>query len=246
MTETTHLRHPVVAHKNGVATLTLTNASVEVGADGKNILVSSNEGFESRGSAEPAKEGARLISDKKAELNGVIVEQALDGHLIITAPEGVDDVEGELRATDDFEVGQLTENGVFFGYSTDADGTKRAWFSDIADAQDSEGKRLATSFNDAAAFAKKRNQENHLGHADWIVAPTWNGQKKGGFDALSALFNNQAMVEGFEAGAQYWSSTSVHAQDSGYKSFVSFKDGTRGAAEEGDRKFFRLARSVAV
>ena len=247
MTELTRLRSPSARLDwEDFATLNLTNVEVMVSPDGNTVLVSSNDGWQHvkrSVSAEPH-QGAHLNNGKEAELNGVLIHQATDGHLIIeTSEDAVVEFAGFPEK--DLKVGQLTQNGVFIGASTDADGAKRAWFADINDVQDSEGKRLKATFNEAAAIAKERNAQNHLNHDDWIVAPTANHQP-GAIDVLKTLFNNRAAVGGFEAGAQYWSSTPVFALNSNYKHTVDFETGVRGAVDEKTPLSFRLVRSVKL
>ena len=244
MTELTALRHPVGHFDTN--TLEVTNASVSVSEDGLKILVSTHDGWQhvkTPVSAQP-QQGVHINDAQTAEVNVVIVQQATDGHLVIATSEDAV-VEFAGFPEKDLEVGQLTQNGVFIGASTDTDGAKRAWFADINDVQDSEGKRLKATFKEAAAIAKERNAQNYLNHDDWIVAPTANHQP-GAIDVLKTLFNNRAAVGGFEAGAQYWSSTPVFALNSNYKHTVDFKTGVRGAVDENTPLSFRLVRSVKL
>jgi hypothetical protein len=180
-------------------------------------------------------------------LNGVTIEQALEGHLVITAPSTTNVFAALPEKA--LEAGQLTENGVFVAVSTDKDGTKRAWFADLADAQYNSGARLSADFNQRAAYAAQLNTENHLGHNDWVVAPSHSGNyKEASFDVLSAMYNNRAAIGGFDEAAQYASSSRVHASRSAgaYMHTVDFKNGNGSAVEETARLPFRLVRSVKL
>lgn len=248
MTETVAMRNIKTKPENdtGTAILKLVNVEVKVSANGKNVDVSTNDGFQlvKRPAAAAPEKGIHTSADhKKVDLHGVTVEQAADGHLIISG-ENIE-CQGKSGASDKLQVGQLTSEGIFFGYSTDENGATRAWFADLDDAKDREGKRLSANFNERAAYAQKRNQENHLGHNDWIVAPTWHG-KKGEFDALRALFDARAKVGGFKAGEKYGSSTRVYAEFSEFTQTVDFRTGRRNSVDETTGSPFRLVRSVAI
>jgi hypothetical protein len=219
----------------GAAVLKLVNAEVKVSPDGKNVQVSA-VGFQTR--KKPAV--AETLQDG-VDLHGVIVQQAANGNLIITRDEDVS-CKGSLAPSQDLQPGQATKDGIFFAYSTDKDGTKRAWFTDLNVAQDDEGNTLSLDFNERAAYAEQRNQESHLDHNNWTVAQGWEGSQ---FNALAALFNARAAVGGFEA-AQYGSSSRVYAAHSGLVQVVDFKTGIRNAVEETARTPFRLVRSVKV
>ena len=232
-------------HDTGEATLKLINVEVKVSADGQNVSIKTNDGFQTvkaPAPAEGASKGAYICEGStKAVLNGVTIEQADDGHLIIA---------GNYKyhfehPSEERQAGQLTKEGIFFAISTDENGKKWAWYADIDDAKDSEGKTLSANFNERAAYAQERNQQNHLGHNDWVVASAWTG-KKGDFNALSTLFDNRVKVGGFDATAQYGSSSSVHQSDSGYVQVMDFKTGVRGAVEESTRQRFRLVRKIAI
>jgi hypothetical protein len=73
--------------------VTIGNATIEVSADGKKVGAYAPDGFEVKAAAstETAAEDKKISVSKDFNavvLNGVTIEQAADGHLIITAPGG--------------------------------------------------------------------------------------------------------------------------------------------------------------
>ena len=148
---------------------------------------------------------------------------------------------GPRHAKPDPEVGQLTRDGIYIGRFAGKDGVEKDYFADPRDAQDSNGKRLALDFNEAAEYAKKSNT---LGFTDWVV-PTGVNDRNGAPDILGALFNNRAKIGGFtETG--FYRSSSVYGFRDGSARTQNFKNGSKIGGFKAGGEFVRLVRSVPV
>src|SRR5437762_1894389 len=125
-------------------------------------------------------------------LNGVSIEQAADGHLVITAPGTVFTKAGVANDRAASNPGDRMPDGrIYAGISPD---THKPMYTTPEDAP------LTYTFNEARKYAAELEAN---GHKDWRV-PTKA--------ELKVLFNNRAAIGGFDAsglnpGGWYWSST---------------------------------------
>ncbi len=223
------------------STLLLDDARVEVSADGKKVTAYTDAGVEARG-ATPDDDAAHgtninISSDfNKFVLNGVCIERAADGHLVVTAA-AVTVVHKQAAANDanwdapakekaktaekPLRVGQMMEDGTkFTGMSPD---TGKPMFVAPAD------EPATLSFNAAAARAAEKSKETGKEYRIPSQAE------------LNAIFNNRAALGGFNDNLApwYWSSTSSIGAG---KQCQSFRDGSQGYDAVTGRLSVRLVR----
>jgi hypothetical protein len=185
---------------------------VEVSQDGKQVTAYAKDGIETKAaSGEGSAQGISISADfNTVVLNGVTIQRAADGHLVISAPGGTvkqaapandglfpsiasSDVSRLLPATKAvLKIGEKMPDGtVYAGISPD---TGKAMYTTPADAP------LTYTFNQSQKYAGKLDAH---GHKDWRV-PT-----KG---ELNVLFQNRADIGGFDISGSnpagwYWSSS---------------------------------------
>ena len=153
-----------------------------------------------------------------------------------------------------YEVGQLTQEGIFIARLKDKDGVEKNWFADVTDAQDSKGKRLGLTFNEAAKFA---TNSNSLGHHDWIVPPGLR-DPHGRPDVLNALFNSKSKgafkgtfdeTGSWQTGSLFsgwYRSSSLYWNQDSYAQVQRFIDGNQDDDYKRLPLAVRAVRSVAV
>jgi hypothetical protein len=211
----------------------------EVSADGKKVTAYTKDGVETKavGTAAAAEEGTKISISKNFNaivLNGVTIEQAADGHLMITAP-GVTVIHKPAAANaaapanntavktakDALEIGEKMADGTIYAGMT-ADGKQQIYA--MPDNLD-----VCMTFNDAAKAVEKLNSQKALGHDDWQIPALENvyvlykNQNEG---ALRGTFNtngNKGSVSDYPY--WYWSSTKKDRINSSYMRSVRFSDG---------------------
>lgn len=196
-----------VNKETGLVTATIGNATVEVSADGKKVTASAKDGVEIKAvtAAAAAEEGTKISLSKDFNavvLNGVTIEQAADGHLVITAPGGTvitkpapaNDTAVKV-AKDALEIGdKMTDGTIYAGISPD---TNQPMYAAPADAP------MSMDFNAAAKYAK----DLEVGGKKGFRVPSkaelnvmFQNREKG---ALKGTFN----LTGSGPAGWYWSDT---------------------------------------
>ena len=204
-----------------LSTVTIGDFRVEVSADGKKVTAYTKDGVEAKaaGTAAAAEKGTKIsISEdfNAIVLNGVTIEQAADGHLVITVPPGVTVIHKPAPANDTSAIallsGQKMADGSVFAGMT-ADGKQQIYAMP-------EDLDVTMTFNDAAKAVKKLNSQKALGHDDWQIASLENTRvlyKNQNEGALKDTFNTSGNKgSGSSCPVWYWSST----EDRGNSSFV--------------------------
>lgn len=223
-----------ISFKDGVSTVTIGDAKIEVSADGKQVTAYTSNGVEtkpsanSRGStAAAAEEGAKISISKDFNavvLNGVTIEQAADGHLVITAPGGivinkpaVANDTAVKAAKDALEIGDKMADGTVYAGISPTTGNQM--FALPAD------ESLTMSWRKAMKVAKKKDAH---GHKDYRVPDAeelnvlYQNKDKG---ALKGTFNASCSGDG----GRYWSSSSLNTVLDFYARVQRFSDGNRGS-----------------
>jgi hypothetical protein len=149
-----------VSKETGLVTATIGDAKVEVSADGKKVTASAKDGVEIKAvtAAVAAEEGTKISLSKDFNalvLNGVTIEQAADGHLVITAPGGTVITKPApandtaiKTAKDALEIGDKMADGtIYAGISPD---TNKPMYAAPADAP------MSMDFNAAAKYNTPR------------------------------------------------------------------------------------------
>lgn len=249
-----------VSQETGLITATIGDAKIEVSADGKKVTAYTKDGVETKAvtASVATEEGTKISLSKDFNavvLNGVTIEQAADGHLVITAPGGTvinkpapanDTAIAAAKAA--LEVGQLTAEGIYIGRLKDKSGVEKDYFASPTDAQDGNGKRLSLNFNKAAEYAKNSNA---LGHNDWTVPTGWS-DKSGAPDVLNAMFNNKSTgafkgtfdETGSYPSGWYWSSSPNYSI--GYAEIQRLSDGGQDSGGKSHGLSVRLVRSLTI
>ena len=183
------------------STVEIGAAKIEVSADGKKVTAYAN-GVETRASAisstVPA-EGTHIDISKgfnAVVLNGVTVEQAPDGHLVITAPGTVFMKSPAANDSEPKAGDRMADGTIYAGKSPD---TGMKMYATAADAS------LTMKWKKAMDYAAGLDAH---GHQDWRVPSKgelnllWENRDKG---ALKGTFN----VTGSYPAGWYWSSTEL-------------------------------------
>ncbi|MGH9422572.1 MAG: DUF1566 domain-containing protein [Thermoanaerobaculia bacterium] len=199
--------HVSVTEEQGI--VTIGNATVEVSADGKTVTCYTTDGVETKAAATPtaSAEGTTISISKDFNavvLNGVTIEQAADGHLVITAPGGT--VLNKPAPANDTSVAALklgmamTDGSIFAGLTADGKQYILAMPTDLD---------VTMTFNDAAKAVNRLNATKTLGHDDWQIPSLENLrvlQKNQNEGALKGTFNT-ASPNGPTFPGEYWSTT---------------------------------------
>jgi hypothetical protein len=244
----------IIAQPSGMSTLDLGDKKVDVSPDGGIAIAYSWDRVETRRkSAEEAEEAPLSISEDFStfSINGVVINPAPDGAIVIAADPGVDvqlrkPSSGPSEETAP-EPGQMTQEGIYIGSFADAGGAEKHWYADEADVKDAQGNRAALTRAEAFAHAQASTA---LGYEDWIVPPGWNDAEDRP-DILSALFNSKsrdAFAGSFEeTGANpagwYWSAGQVPEVE-GFARIQRFSDGARANDAASSRFSLRLVRCL--
>ncbi|MFA5911064.1 MAG: DUF1566 domain-containing protein [Vicinamibacterales bacterium] len=213
-----------------LSTVTIGDSKVEVSADGKKVTAYTKDGVEAKaaGTAATAEEGTKISISKDFNaivLNGVTIEQAADGHLVISAP-GVTVIHKPVPANDTSAIAllagqKMADGSVFAGMTADGKQQIYAMPNDLD---------VCMTFNDAAKAVKKLNNNKSLGHDDWHIPNKENLlvlQKNQNEGALKGTFNTSNKGSGSGFPYWYWSSTEDGANPSGVWG-VRFPDGDEG------------------
>lgn len=220
---------------SGRSVVTIGGSKVEVSADGKKVTGYTNNGVETKAgttATASVSEGGTRISISKdfnaVVLNGVTIEHAADGHLVITAPGGTvinkpaPANDTAIKAAQNaLELGtKMADGSIFAGLTADGKQQIYAMPTDLD---------VKMTFNDAAKAVKQLNTNNSLGHNDWQVPSRENlhvlykNQNQG---ALKGTFTKEAgRGSGFPD--WYWSSTEDRVNPSSVW-VVRFSDGNGG------------------
>lgn len=87
----------------------------------------------------------------------------------------------KMEAQRCFPGNQMADGSIYLGYHAGKD-----WFVAAEDARDERGERLALTFNQAAAYAKKLDVH---GHKDWMLPPGF-GDEDGEADIAYEMFRH--------------------------------------------------------
>lgn len=221
-----------------LSTVVIGGTKVEVASDGKKVTAYTNEGFETKAapaSGETAAKGVQISINEEFNavvLNGVTIEQAADGHLVISAPGGTvitklapanDTAKSAVpKIGDVMPAGHKNAGWVYAGVSK----TNNEPF--YAAAEDSGVFKWSAAMKFAA-------QKNARVPSDEELNQLFEAKDEG---ALKGTFN----VSGSDPGGWYCSST----QDPDLEDFTwiqYFNDGDRGWVLEDPQSSLRLVRS---
>lgn len=214
-----------------LSTVTIGDSKVEVSADGKKVIAYTKDGVETKETGAAAGEKGTKISISEdfnaIVLNGVTIEQASDGHLVITAPGGTV-ITKPAPANDTSAIAllagaKMADGSVFAGMTADGKQQIYAMPKDLS---------VTTTFNDAAEIVKalNRNKFLALGHDDWQIPGKENlliMQKNQNEGALKGTFNTSNKGSGSGYPGWYWSSTE-HRDHPSDVWVVRFSDGYVG------------------
>ena len=213
------------------STVEIGAAKIEVSADGKKVTAYAN-GVETRASAIsstlPA-EGTHIDISKgfnAVVLNGVTIEQAADGHLVITAPGTVFMKSPAANDSEPQAGDRMADGTIYAGISPD---TGMKMYATAADAS------LTMKWKKAMDYAAGLDAH---GHQDWRVPSKgelnllWENRDKG---ALKGTFN---VTGSFPAG-WYWSSTQTGTN---FAWGQRFSDGIQNWYGQNVESFLRCVR----
>ena len=242
----------ITAEEGGISALTLGNAKIEVSADGKTVTAYTNDGVETKAALDKDtlevgqhteddsvycghfKGAATKISIRNdfnaVVLNGVTIEQAANGHLVITAPGGT--VINKPAAANDTAIA-AAQAALKIGDEIRENGVVTAIYA----GRTADGKLILTmptdldvpmTFNDAAKAVEKLNDKNTLGHNDWQIPVLENVrvmQKNQNEGKLKGTFNTtNKKGSGSDYPGWHWSSTPGRDYPT-YVGNVRFSDG---------------------
>ncbi len=207
--------------------LTLGKNKVEVSADGKTVIAYTNHGVEVKAEAPVAaffttgeKRNAASFDLAKdfngAVLNGVRIEQAKDGHLIITAKDS------KVINMPLSEGNESVENWVCIGPSAET------------------GKPLYVAPEDAGTMSWRKAQKYAYG----LRCKGQEGVRLPTERELQQMFNNKAQIPNLNTDKwhkEHWSATSSNFGTCAQSKCL--KDGTGGAVGKGAYLSVRLVRS---
>src|SRR5579871_2483131 len=111
---------------------------IDVSPDGRNVTADATNGFEVRAASGAAAQAISISADfNTVVLNGVTIERASDGHLVISAPGGIvkqaSATNGAAAKTAALEVGDLDDGGVYVGLSAENGKPLHAGLADLPD-----------------------------------------------------------------------------------------------------------------
>ncbi len=228
-----------VNKETGLVTATIGDAKVEVSADGKKVTASAKDGVEIKAvtAAVAAEEGTKISLSKDFNalvLNGVTIEQAADGHLVITAPGGTvitkpapanDTAIKAAKAA--LEIGDVMKDGtIYAGISPD---TNQPMYAAPADAP------MSMDFNKAAKYAtglQVGDKKDFRVPSKAELNVLFQNREKG---ALKGTFN----LTGSTPAGWYWSGTPNY----GINAYGQrFSDGLQGSYGRNDVSSVRCVR----
>lgn len=207
------------------STVTLGDDKVVVTADGAKVTAHTSKGVEVVAATAEEKTQISISADfNKVVLNGVAIEKAADGHLVITAPRATV-IHQPAPANDTSPIAllagaKMADGSVYAGLTPDG---KYQIFAAPKDLD------VTMTFNDAAKAVKKLADEKYLGKSDWqigslaVVRTLYKNQNEG---ALKGTFKTSG-GSGLDNPRWSWSSTEYHGNPSLVHD-VRFSDGFEG------------------